>query len=502
LWGAAETSRGVFLWGRRGAYWLDENNRVEKIAGISDDPVILGFYEMSLNHALGRVFVRTTNGLFVYSQAGVLAPVPGLVPSIVPNVVHSVHEIRSELYALASNGVFHLSEKGRMERIREKDKDKDIEGVRNAGYETREGVFFISSYDDATYRLTDSGEVLKVALPQNYGDADDGKAQKPRDIKNTMVSLLLATDRSLYRFSEVNRWVRVPSGDLGGDVNIVPVPKIEGVTADVPVFVETWNGVFKWTKRPFDISSITILLNYIANFSIKALWNYIKDSWNYIGIFWPNEVGFILLGLLVILFAFVHYSLCSYGWVCYYILELVAPSRVYNQIFINYRSDDTGGYALALYNELCQRFDRKLIFFDRAEGEIDYGDKLPDKIRDAVEQCTVLLALIGSRWLDAQKDNGSRRLDDPDDYVRQEIALALERDKKVIPVLLGNVSMPKADSLPEPLKPFSQLLGMNLRVTEKTPSIEAGVDELSQRLVIFPNIPPAKRSWLVFQMWR
>ena len=62
-------------------------------------------------------------------------------------------------------------------------------------------------------------------------------------------------------------------------------------------------------------------------------------------IFW-NQVGFILLGLLVILFVFVHYSLYSYRWIRYYILGLVAPSRVHNQIFINYRRDDTGGYAL------------------------------------------------------------------------------------------------------------------------------------------------------------
>src|SRR5262245_28456783 len=55
FWGAAETSRGVFLWGRRGAYWLDENNHVGKIEGISDDPVILNVYEMSTEHRLGRV---------------------------------------------------------------------------------------------------------------------------------------------------------------------------------------------------------------------------------------------------------------------------------------------------------------------------------------------------------------------------------------------------------------------------------------------------------------
>ena len=489
--GAAETSHGMFLWGPGKVYRLDKDNSAQKIADISKDRVtIRRFYNTSLNHelgrdhGLGRVFVATTNGLFAYSQAGGLIRIPGDEPG----VIHSVHEIQSDLYVLASKGVFHLSEAEGLKRISEKDKNIQSQiRLIQAGYKTNEGVFFISD-NNKTFRLMDNERILPVSLP--------ARTEKPRDIKDTRVGPLLATDRALYRFSETNGWVLVASGDLGGDIRITPIPKIEGVAADIPVFVETQKGVFAWIESPFDIKSPRAAWNYIVFFL-----NQPRAAWNYIVIFW-NQVGFILLGLLVILFGFVHYSLYSYRWVCYYILGLVAPSRVHNQIFINYRSDDTGGYALALYNELCRRFDRELIFFDRAEGEIDYGDKLPDKIHDAVEQCTVLLALIGSRWLDAQKDNGSRRLDDPDDYVRQEIALALERDKQVIPVLLGNVSMPKADSLPEPLKPFSRILGMNLKVTEKTPSIEAGVDELARRLVTFPNIPPAKRSWIVFQMWR
>ena len=472
LWGAAETtSRGAFLWGGNGVYWLDKNNRVGKIEGISGDRVILGFDEMSLDHGLGRVFVRTTNGLFVYSQAGVLTPVPGLVPSNVPSVVHSVHEIRRDLYVLASNGVFHLSEEGRLKRIEEKDiegKDKDIGGVRHAGYKTSEGVFFISS-DDQTYRLTDSSKPIRqVTLP---GDANFGKTEKPRDIKETRVGPLLATGRAVYRFSKVNGWILIRSGDLRGDVSIIPVPKIGGVTADVPVFVQTWNGVFKWIESPFDVKTA-------------------KELWNYIRIFW-NEVGTILVSLLVILFVFVHYSLYRYRRVRYYMLGLVAPSRVHNQIFISYRRTDTGGHAFNLYEQLCRRFDRELIFFDLEN--IESADVFPTKLHDAVEQCSVLLALIASDWLNARKADGSPRLDDPNDYVRQEISLALAHGKIVIPVLFGDVTMPDARCLPEPLKPLSARNAERLHVGEMTSVFRTDVDRLSRLLATFPNIPPPKR---------
>ena len=52
---------------------------------------------------------------------------------------------------------------------------------------------------------------------------------------------------------------------------------------------------------------------------------------------------------------------------------------------------------------------------------------------------------------DGLRSTGGRRLDDPADFVRLEIEAALKRDIPVIPVLVDNVSPPKADQLPESL---------------------------------------------------
>jgi hypothetical protein len=48
----------------------------------------------------------------------------------------------------------------------------------------------------------------------------------------------------------------------------------------------------------------------------------------------------------------------------------------------------------------------------------------------------VLIAVIGKRWLISLTEQGGRRLDNPDDLVRLEIATALKYGIQVIPVLV------------------------------------------------------------------
>jgi hypothetical protein len=63
----------------------------------------------------------------------------------------------------------------------------------------------------------------------------------------------------------------------------------------------------------------------------------------------------------------------------------------------------------------------------------------------------VLLALIGNEWLTVTDADGRRRLDRPDDFVRLEIETALTRNIRVIPILIDDASMPRADQLPSSL---------------------------------------------------
>jgi hypothetical protein len=119
------------------------------------------------------------------------------------------------------------------------------------------------------------------------------------------------------------------------------------------------------------------------------------------------------------------------------------------KVFISYRREDAAGYARAIYEELTERFTPDRIFMD--VDAIEPGLPFDEVIRDAVGQCEVLLVLIGARWLAPQSD-GKTRLDDERDFVRLEIAAALARNIRVIPVLLDGAPMPKEADLPEALR--------------------------------------------------
>ena len=114
-------------------------------------------------------------------------------------------------------------------------------------------------------------------------------------------------------------------------------------------------------------------------------------------------------------------------------------------IFISYRRDDAAGYAGRLYDRLAAHFGRDRVFMD-VQG-IEPGVDFVDAIEGAVASCEVLIVIIGKDWLAADAV-GKRRLDDPGDFVRIETAAALARNIRVVPVLVDDAEMPRAEQLP------------------------------------------------------
>jgi hypothetical protein len=91
--------------------------------------------------------------------------------------------------------------------------------------------------------------------------------------------------------------------------------------------------------------------------------------------------------------------------------------------------------------------ERVFVDVDTIEPGLDFAEA----IAAAVGSCRVLLALIGDRWMDSTDRKGRRKLDDANDLVRLEIQAALERNVRVIPVLVDGVAMPTAEELPPSL---------------------------------------------------
>ena len=119
------------------------------------------------------------------------------------------------------------------------------------------------------------------------------------------------------------------------------------------------------------------------------------------------------------------------------------------RIFISYRREETAYPAGWLFDRLAGRFGGGQVFKD--VDSIDPGDDFVDKITRAVGSCDVLLALIGDQWLTITDQDGRRRLDSPEDFVRVEIEAALARNVRVIPILVDGARMPRADELPDSL---------------------------------------------------
>ena len=122
-------------------------------------------------------------------------------------------------------------------------------------------------------------------------------------------------------------------------------------------------------------------------------------------------------------------------------------------IFINYRREDSGGYAQQIYRAMRTHFGAKLVFMDI--DTIRSGEDYRAIIRDAIAQSDVFLAVIGRSWLTVTDANGNRRLQSPADLVRHEVSQALQAKIPVVPVLVGHAQMPRADALPDDLKPLS-----------------------------------------------
>jgi TIR domain len=131
------------------------------------------------------------------------------------------------------------------------------------------------------------------------------------------------------------------------------------------------------------------------------------------------------------------------------------------KVFLCYRRDDSAGYAGRVQDRLAQEFGRDLLFMD--VDTIPLGVNFATVLRNEVAKCEVLLAVIGPHWLDARDEAGTRRLDDPHDFVRIEIGAALQRNIPVIPILLDGAKVPKGNELPKDLEELSMRNGLDVR---------------------------------------
>ena len=167
------------------------------------------------------------------------------------------------------------------------------------------------------------------------------------------------------------------------------------------------------------------------------------------------------------------------------------------KIFINYRRDDSIGMAGRLHDRLAQTFGRDKLFMD--VDHIPAGADFVAHLNSQVAACEVVLVVIGRNWLRAKDKAGQRRLHQPDDFVAIEIAAALARDIRVIPVLVDGARMPKESELPDSLKPLARRQAVDVRHSHFGHDAEALVERMREALgeEVLGEEVPVEREALV-----
>ena len=166
------------------------------------------------------------------------------------------------------------------------------------------------------------------------------------------------------------------------------------------------------------------------------------------------------------------------------------------RIFISYRREDSAGDAGRLADHLNRRFGSARVFLDI--DTIDPGTDFERVLTSSLQETAAMLVVIGPRWTSLTRADGSRRLDDPHDYVRREVEAALGRSIPVVPVLVQGARLPRKEDLPESLAPLVKRQVATLDHAEFHPDAERLCDRLAKAIGAEdkPGSPSARRWWV------
>src|SRR5262249_38231971 len=158
--------------------------------------------------------------------------------------------------------------------------------------------------------------------------------------------------------------------------------------------------------------------------------------------------------------------------------------------------------AVLIDRELTARFGSDRVFLD--SRSIPAGTDFVEELLGRLRACSLLVVVIGPRWLTLTDAAGRRRIDDPQDWIRRRIAEALAAGRRVIRVLTDDAALPAEADLPADIAGLSRRQYVPLRrrytsvdlgylverITEKAPEL-ASIAALRQSVGRVPRQLPA-----------
>jgi formylglycine-generating enzyme len=169
------------------------------------------------------------------------------------------------------------------------------------------------------------------------------------------------------------------------------------------------------------------------------------------------------------------------------------------KIFLSYRRHESAAAAGRIYDRLRGHFGDGEIFMD--VDSIPIGVDFREHITAAVDQCDILLAVIGRNW--TGEPGNPRRIDEPRDFVRIEIEAALERGIPVVPILIDRATMPNPAELPPTLAPLAYRNAIDLDLgrdfhphLDRLVTTIARTRQQARTRAAFPSRSASRRRWL------
>jgi TIR domain len=167
-------------------------------------------------------------------------------------------------------------------------------------------------------------------------------------------------------------------------------------------------------------------------------------------------------------------------------------------IAISYRREDTAWIAGRIFDRLKDHYETPgtrgdgdnsvVLFMDYDSTPI--GADFRKYIKGVLDECSILLAVIGARWI-GDDGKGELRIMREGDWVRIEIETALANHIPVVPILIDRTPMPTADLLPEEIR---ELVYRQAAVIDTQLDFNSHVDRLIREIDRLLGIAPLRRD--------
>lgn len=158
----------------------------------------------------------------------------------------------------------------------------------------------------------------------------------------------------------------------------------------------------------------------------------------------------------------------------------LAAGATAQKVFICYRRQDSAPYAGRIYDAMVAKFGIENVFMDL---DLDPGVDFVERIKRVVSGCVALIVVIGPRWAELRDEDGGRRIEDPEDFVRLEVETGLHRDDVLlVPALVGGARMPRREELPSELKTLARRNALELSEGRWAYDIGRLLETLDERL--------------------